>query len=82
MYFLFSTGGRVCSLDTMTLFKSELMSKSQLYLPPEAAYNCVAELGELGTKCRFFFVTNNAVFQVLFSLLTSTLMSQRSNAIS
>ena len=54
MYFLFSTSGRVCSLDTMTLFKSELMSKSQLYLPPEAAYNCVAELGELGTKCRFF----------------------------
>ena len=24
------------------------MSKCQLYLPPEAAYNCVAELGELG----------------------------------
>ena len=32
----------------MTLFKSERMSKCQLYLPPEAAYNCVAELGELG----------------------------------
>jgi len=31
-----------------TLFKSELMSKCQLYLPPEAAYNCIAELGELG----------------------------------
>jgi len=31
-----------------TLFKSELMSRCQLYLPPEAAYNCVAELGELG----------------------------------
>jgi len=30
------------------LFQSELMSKCQLYLPPEAAYNCVAELGELG----------------------------------
>lgn len=32
----------------MTLFRSELMSKCQLYLLPEAAYNCVAELGELG----------------------------------
>lgn len=31
-----------------TLFKSELMSKCQLYLPPEAAYNCIAEVGELG----------------------------------
>jgi len=31
-----------------TLFKSELMSRCQLYLPPEAAYNCIAELGELG----------------------------------
>jgi len=25
-----------------------LMSRCQLYLPPEAAYNCVAELGEIG----------------------------------
>jgi len=31
-----------------TLFRSELMCRCQLYLPPEAAYNCVAELGELG----------------------------------
>jgi len=31
-----------------SLFKSELMSRCQVYLPPEAAYNCVAELGELG----------------------------------
>jgi len=31
-----------------TLFKSELMDKCQIYLPQEAAYACVAELGELG----------------------------------
>jgi len=31
-----------------SLFRSELMCRCQLYLPPEAAYNCVAELGELG----------------------------------
>jgi len=31
-----------------SLFRSEVMCRSQLYLPPEAAYNCVAELGELG----------------------------------
>jgi len=31
-----------------SLFRSELMSRCQLYLPPEAAYNCVSELGELG----------------------------------
>ena len=31
-----------------TLFRSEPMCKAQFYLPPEAAYNCVAELGELG----------------------------------
>jgi len=32
-----------------TLFRSEPMCKAQFYLPPEAAYNCVAELGELGS---------------------------------
>jgi len=31
-----------------SFFRSELMSRCQLYLPPEAAYNCVSELGELG----------------------------------
>merc|ERR1719228_625718 len=31
-----------------TLFRSEVMSRCQLYLPPEAAYNCVSQLGELG----------------------------------
>ncbi|XP_023320179.1 V-type proton ATPase 116 kDa subunit a-like isoform X3 [Eurytemora carolleeae] len=31
-----------------SLFRSELMSRCQLYLPPEAAFNCIAELGELG----------------------------------
>merc|ERR1711892_969879 len=46
-FFLPSGGGGSCS-DMGTLFKSELMSRCQLYLPPEAAYNCVAELGELG----------------------------------
>jgi V-type H+-transporting ATPase subunit a len=44
----FFHGGGDCCSDMGTLFKSELMSKCQLYLPPEAAYNCVAELGELG----------------------------------
>eukprot|EP00092_Neocalanus_flemingeri_P001102 GFUD01001175.1.p1 GENE.GFUD01001175.1~~GFUD01001175.1.p1 ORF type:complete len:874 (+),score=218.49 GFUD01001175.1:2161-4782(+) len=43
----FNGTGNCCS-DMGTLFKSELMSRCQLYLPPEAAYNCVAELGELG----------------------------------
>ena len=57
--FLFSTGGRACSPDTMTLFKSELMSKCQLYLPPEAAYNCVAELGELGIFIALFVFTSS-----------------------
>ena len=46
-FFLPSGGGACCS-EMGTLFKSELMSRCQLYLPPEAAYNCVAELGELG----------------------------------
>jgi len=32
-----------------SLFRSEPMSKGQFYLPPEAAYNCVAQLGELGS---------------------------------
>ena len=52
-----------------TLFKSEAMSRcqvykrsgvlrkfitsAQVYLPPEAAYNCVAELGELGDAYPF-----------------------------
>ena len=31
-----------------TLFKSELMTKSRFFIPPEAAYNCIAELGEIG----------------------------------
>jgi len=35
--------------DMGTLFKSELMSKCQFFLPPEAAYNCIAELGEIGS---------------------------------
>jgi hypothetical protein len=35
-------------MATGVLFRSELMCRCQLYLPPEAAYNCVAELGELG----------------------------------
>ena len=33
-----------------TLFKSELMSKCRFFLPPETAYNCIAELGEIGNK--------------------------------
>jgi len=37
-----------CDSAMGTLFKSEAMSRCQVYLPPEAAYNCVAELGELG----------------------------------
>jgi len=44
----FFNGAGACCSEMGTLFKSELMSKCQLYLPPEAAYNCVAELGELG----------------------------------
>ena len=39
-----------CCPTMATLFRSEPMSKCQLYLPPEAAYNCVAELGELGSR--------------------------------
>ena len=40
----------LAGMTTMSgnLFRSELMCRCQLYLPPEAAYNCVAELGELG----------------------------------
>ena len=30
------------------LFRSEPMSRCQLILQSEAAYNCIAELGELG----------------------------------
>ena len=33
-----------------TLFKSELMSKCRFFLPPETAYKCIAELGEIGNK--------------------------------
>ena len=36
-----------------SLFRSELMSRCQLYLPPEAAFNCIAELGELGKHCKY-----------------------------
>lgn len=36
------------SSDMGTLFKSELMSKCRFFLPPETAYNCIAELGEIG----------------------------------
>ena len=32
------------------LFKSELMTKCRFFIPPEAAYKCIAELGELGNK--------------------------------
>jgi len=42
------SGGPERSGAMGSLFKSELMSKCQLYLPSEAAYTCVAELGELG----------------------------------
>ena len=31
-----------------SLFRSEEMCLTQLFLQSEAAYNCVAELGELG----------------------------------
>ncbi len=31
-----------------TIFRSEEMSLCQLFLQPDAAYNCIAELGELG----------------------------------
>ena len=31
-----------------TLFRSEQMCLAQVFLQSEAAYNCVAELGELG----------------------------------
>jgi len=37
-----------CAMEGGNLFKSEVMSRCQVYLPPEAAYNCVAQLGELG----------------------------------
>ena len=31
-----------------TLFKSESMTKFRFFIPPEAAYYCIGELGELG----------------------------------
>ncbi|CEF63733.1 V-type ATPase, V0 complex, 116kDa subunit family and ATPase, V0 complex, subunit 116kDa, eukaryotic family-containing protein [Strongyloides ratti] len=35
-----------------SLYRSELMTFCELYLPSEAAYNCIAELGEFGL-CQF-----------------------------
>ena len=40
-----------------SLFKSELMTKSRFFIPPEAAYNCIAELGEIGWCLLKFHVT-------------------------
>ena len=37
----------VAAMALATLFKSEPMTKCRFFLPPEAAYNCVAELGEV-----------------------------------
>ena len=51
---LISTARPDCCSTMATLFRSEPMSKCQLYLPPEAAYNCVAELGELGSRNYYF----------------------------
>ena len=33
---------------TDIMFKSELMTKCRFFIPPEAAYSCISELGELG----------------------------------
>ena len=30
------------------LFKSELMTKCRFFVPPETAYGCIREIGELG----------------------------------
>ena len=48
-----------------SLFRSEVMCRSQLYLPPEAAYNCVAELGELG----IYIFAKKKVSWAVFSFL-------------
>ena len=55
----------------MTLFRSELMSKCQLYLLPEAAYNCVAELGELGkiVNIQYYILVDSKVCEISFFLL-------------
>ena len=34
--------------DMSLLFKSELMTKCRFFVPPETAYGCIREIGELG----------------------------------
>ena len=64
---MFLSPSRVDNCFSMaTLFRSEPMSKCQLYFPPEAAYNCVAELGELGKD--LVYSRNSQLFTSTFTL--------------
>jgi hypothetical protein len=43
-----------------SLFRSEEMSLTQMFIPSEVAHTCVAELGELG-KVQFRDVSKNTI---------------------
>ena len=46
------------------LFKSELMTKCRFFIPPEAAYKCIAELGELGNKDAAVIICKMLLFRM------------------
>lgn len=54
------------------LFRSQLMTKCQILLPPDAAYACVVELGDFG-KVQFIDVSiSHKLFFAYMNLMFRT----------